>query len=62
MLRNIKKCTTTEAQRVTGNPDTRISLNELEKLFDLIIAGRVIGGRTLPILSMKNSCVGMRRG
>ena len=52
MLRNIQKRTIAEAQRITGDPNWRISLDELEKFFRLIIARGGIGGRTLPILSM----------
>ena len=52
MLRNIQKCTIAEAQRVTGDPNWRISLDELEKFLRLIIARGVICGRTSPILSM----------
>ena len=54
MLRNIQKCTIAEAQRATSDFKWRISLDELEKFFGLIIARGVIGGRTLPILSMWN--------
>ena len=54
MLRNIQKRTIAEAQRVTGDPNWRISLDELEKFLRLIIAGRVICVQTLPILSMWN--------
>ena len=54
MLRNIQKCTIAEAQRVTGDPKWRISVDELEKFLGLIIAQEVIGGQTLPILSMWN--------
>ena len=54
MLINIQKCTNAEAQRVTGDPNWGISLDELEKFLGLIIARGVIGGRTLPILSMWN--------
>ena len=48
ILRNIQKRTIAEAQRVTGYPNWRIFLNELEKFLGLIIARGVIGGRTLP--------------
>ena len=44
MLRNIQKCNIAEAQRVTGDPKWRISLDELEKFLELIIARGVIGG------------------
>ena len=54
MLRNIQKCTNAEAQRVTGDPNWGISLDELEKFLGLIIVRGVIGGRTLLILSMWN--------
>ena len=52
MLKNIQKCTIAEAHRVTGDPNKRIFLDELGKFLGLIIAKGVIGGRTLPILSM----------
>ena len=52
MLRNIQKCTIAEAQRVTGDPNWGIFWDELEKFLGLVIARGVIGGRTLPILSM----------
>ena len=54
MLRNIQKCTIAEAQQVTGDPNWWISLDELEKFLELIIARGVIGSRTLPILIMWN--------
>ena len=54
MLRNIRKRTIAEAQRVTSDPNWRTSLDELEKFLRLIIARGVIGDRTLPILSMWN--------
>ena len=54
MLRIIQKCTIAEAQRVTGDPNGRISWDELEKFLGLVIARGVIGGRTLPTLSMWN--------
>ena len=54
MLRNIQKCTIAEAQRVTRDPNWKISLDELEKFFGLSIARGIIGGRTLPILSIWN--------
>ena len=46
MLRNIQKRTIAEAQRFTGDPNWRISLDELEKFLRLIIARGVIGGRS----------------
>ena len=54
MLRNIRKCTIAEAQRVTGGPNWRISFDELEKFFGLIIVRKVIGGQTLPIPRVGN--------
>ena len=54
MLKNIQKCTIAEAQRVTGDPNWKISLDELEKFLGLNIARGIIGGRTLSILSMRN--------
>ena len=52
MLRNIQKRTIAETQGVAGDPNWRISLDELGKFLRLIISRRIIGGRTLPILSM----------
>ena len=54
MLRNNQKCTIAEAQRVAGDPNWGISLDELEKFLGLVIARGVIGGQTLPILSKWN--------
>ena len=42
MLRSIQKCTTAEAQRVTGDPNWRISLDELEKFLGLIITRELL--------------------
>ena len=54
MLKNIQNCTIAEAQRVTGDPNWGISLDELDKFLGLNIARGVIGGRTSLILSMWN--------
>ena len=54
MLKNIHKCTITEAQPVTGDPNLRILLDELEKFLGFIIARGVISGRILLILNMWN--------
>ena len=54
MLRNIQKYTAAGAQRVAGDPNWGISLDELEKFLGLVIGRGVIGGQTLPILSMWN--------
>ena len=51
-LKNILKCTTSEAHRVTGNTNWTITLDTLDKLMGLIVACGVIGGRTLPIKSI----------
>ena len=58
MLRNIQKCTIAEAQRVTGDPNWKISLDDLEKFLGLIIARGFIGSQTLPILGMWNKLRG----
>ena len=54
MLINIKKSTIAEAQRVTDDPNWRISFDELERFLGLIIVQEVIGGQTFPILSVWN--------
>ena len=51
-LKNILKCTTSEAHRVTGNKSWTVTLDELEKLMGLIVARGAIGGRILSIKSM----------
>ena len=48
-LKNILKCTTSEAHRVIGNNSWTVMLDELNKLMGLIVARGAIGGRTLPI-------------
>ena len=48
-LKNILKCTTSEAHRVIGNNSWTVTLNELDKLMGLIVARGAIGERTLPI-------------
>ena len=58
MLRNIRKCTEAEAQRVTKKPNWTISLDDLEKFMGLIIARGAIGGSDLPIQSMWDSVWG----
>ena len=55
MLRNVRKCTEAEAQRVTKNPNWTISLDDLEKFIGLIIGRGAIDGRNLPIKSMWES-------
>ena len=52
MLRKIQKCTIAEAQGVTGDPNWRICLDELEKFLRLTIARGVISGQTLLILTI----------
>ena len=54
MQRSIQKCTMAKAQRITGDPNWRISLDELEKFLGLITARGVIDGRALPILGRPN--------
>ena len=51
-LRNILKCTISEAHRATGNNSWIVTLDELDKLIVRIVARGVIGGRTLPIKSI----------
>ena len=48
-LKNILKCTTSEAHRVIGNNSWTVTLDELDKLMGLIVARGAIGGRILPI-------------
>ena len=55
MLRNVRKCTEAEAQRITKKPNWTINLDDLEKFIGLIIARGAIGGRNLPIKSMWES-------
>ena len=50
-LKNILKCTTSEAHRVIGNNSWTVTLDELDKLMGLVARG-AIGGRTLPIKSI----------
>ena len=51
-LKNILKCTTSEAHRVTGKNSWTVTLDELDKLMGLIVARDAIGGRTLHIKSI----------
>ena len=51
-LKNILKCTTSEAHRVPGNNSWTVTLDKLDKLMGLIVARGIIGGRTLPIKSI----------
>ena len=51
-MRNIKKCTTAETHRATGNNSWTVTLDELGELMGLIVAHGVIGGRNLSITSM----------
>ena len=57
-LKNILKCTTSEAHRVTGNNSWTITLDELDKLMGFIVARGVIGGRTLRIKSIRDKSWG----
>ena len=52
MLKNILKCTTSEAHRVIGNNSWTVTLDELDKLMGLIVARGAIGGRTSPLKSI----------
>ena len=52
MLKNILKCTTSEANRATGNNSWTVTLDELDKLMGLIVTRGAIGGRTSPIKSI----------
>ena len=45
MLRHIRKCTITEAQRVKGIDQWSVSFNKMDKVIDLVIAQGVIGDR-----------------
>ena len=48
ILRHIRKCTITKAQRATGIDKLSVNLNNLDKIIGLVIARGVIGGRTFP--------------
>ena len=52
MLKNVRKCTITEAQRVTINDKWSVSLYDLDKVIGVIIARDVNDGCLLPIKSM----------
>ena len=58
MIRNIQKCTTSEAHRATGNNSWTVTLDELEKFVGLFVARGVIGERTLPIKSISDKSWG----
>ena len=51
-LKNILKCTTSEAHRVTGNNSWTVTLDELDKLMGLTVARGANAGRTLLIKSI----------
>jgi len=55
MLRNIQKCTISEAQRVTGDVNWKMTLRELDKFIGLIITRGVLGQRGLPCSSLWNT-------
>ena len=50
MLRNIQKCTDSQAQRVTGNANWNVMLHELDNFIGFIITRSVLGQRGLPCL------------
>ena len=52
MLRDVRKCTIIEAKRVTIKGKWSVSLDNLDKVIDLVIARDVIDGCLLPIKSM----------
>ena len=52
MLRNIQKCTISKAHRAIGNNSWTVTLDELDKFMELIVARGVICERTLPIKSI----------
>ena len=51
MLRNIQKCTISEAQRVPGNANWMVTLEELDKFIGLIITRGVFGQRVCHVLT-----------
>ena len=51
MLRNLKKCTVEEGRRRTGDQTWDVSLHELDKSIELVVARGVIGGRNFPLKS-----------
>ena len=52
MLKNIQKCTTVEAHCAIGNNRWTVTLDELDKFVELIVARDVIGERSFSIKSM----------
>ena len=52
MLRNIQKRTISEAHCVTGNNSWTVTLDEMDKFTELIVARGVSGDRTFPIKSI----------
>ena len=58
MLRNIQKCTISEAQHITGNANGVVTLEELHKFIRPIIARVVLGQRVLPCSSLWNTSWG----
>ena len=52
MLRNIRKCTVTEAHCVFGRMNWDITLDELDKFIGLVIARAILGQRGLPVKSL----------
>ena len=54
VLRNTQKCITAEEHCVTGNNSWTVTLDKLDKPMKLIVARGPIGGRNLPIKSMRD--------
>ena len=49
MLKNIKKRTIAEAHRVSGRMNWDMTLDELNKFIELVIARAILGQRGLPV-------------
>ena len=52
MLRNVRKCTVTEAHRFSDGKIWDLTLHELDKFIGLIIARGILGQRGLPVESL----------
>ena len=55
MLRNIRKCTVVETLCISDKINWDVTLDELDKLIELIIARGILGQRDLPVESLWQS-------
>ena len=49
MLRNIRKCTVAEANRISDKINWNVMLDELDMFIELVIARGILGRRDLPV-------------